>query len=74
MNRFKWPLKIGCIRTIVNYSFKNNKYNFRYSNTAQIQTVLKWQSKMDNPEKLATLGTQDEDTKKTHSFTFFGNK
>jgi hypothetical protein len=32
----------------------------------------KWQSRMDNPEKLTTLGTQDEDTK-PHSFTFFGN-
>ena len=27
------------------------------------QRIPKWQSKMDNPEKLATLGAQDEEKK-----------
>jgi hypothetical protein len=29
-----------------------------------IQRILKGQSKMDNPEKLATYGTQEEEKKK----------
>jgi hypothetical protein len=58
-------LYICCINLPCNYV-----YFMRIKKTLE---KPKWQSRMDNPEKLTTLGTQDEDTK-PHSFTFFGNK
>ena len=34
--------------------------------TNKRQRIPKWQSKMDNPEKLATQGTQDEEKQSTN--------